>query len=374
MERVGNTNSARLASLDLLRLVAALAVVAFHYLFRGPIAGDVEVGYAAAAPFAIYGYLGVSLFFLISGFVIAWSAEGRTWQEFAVARFARLYPGFLVCMTVTFVVLLVVGDPRFPTNVSTYAANLSMFARVFGRPSMDGVYWSIMLEIMFYGWVAMLILAGAFQRWKLAVVAIWLVVSAGNELFLGNMAIRIVLITQYAPFFAVGIVAQHIVAKGRSPAALFLLAAAFLLSCQTIRVDQGWMQAHYGTAIFYPALFAANVAVFGIFAGAILIRSMVAPSKSVLMLGGLTYPLYLLHQYIGYISLNALAPQIGKETAFFVVLAGVLLVSFLVWRFIETPIRKPLIRTLMSVINRLAPSGAVGAGAASARTSVASST
>jgi hypothetical protein len=46
-------------------------------------------------------------------------------------------------MTATFVVLAIVGDPRFPTDASIYAANLSMFARIFGKPSMDGVYWSI---------------------------------------------------------------------------------------------------------------------------------------------------------------------------------------------------------------------------------------
>jgi len=359
MERGGNTNSSRLASLDLLRLVAALAVVCFHYLFRGPIAGDIDAGYPAAAPFAIYGYLGVSLFFLISGFVITWSAEGRTWQEFAVARFVRLYPGFLLCMTLTFVVLSIADNPRFPTNVSIYLANLSMFARAFGRPSMDGVYWSIMLEIVFYGWVAALIFAGAFQRWKLAIVAIWLAISAANELVFGNTAVRILLITGYAPFFAFGILAQQVVAKSRSPAALILLATAFLLSCQTIRLDQGWMQQHYGMAISYPALFVANGFVFGIFVAALLIRSIVAPSKTVLMLGGLTYPLYLLHQYIGYLSINALAPLIGKNSAFSVVLLAVLVASFLIWRFIETPIRKPLIRALMSGMDRVAPGRSV---------------
>ncbi len=355
MERGGNTNSSRLASLDLLRLVAALAVVCFHYLFRGPIAGDVGAGYPAAAPFAIYGYLGVSLFFLISGFVITWSAEGRTWQEFAVARFVRLYPGFLVCMTLTFLILTIADNPRFPTSISTYLANLSMFARAFSRPSMDGVYWSIMLEIVFYGWIATLIFAGAFQRWKLAIVAVWLVISAGNELFFGNTAIRILFITGYAPFFAFGILAQQVVAKGRSPAALILLAAAFSLSCQTIRFDQGWMQEHYGMAVSYSALFVANGFVFGIFVGALLVRSIVGASKTVLMLGGLTYPLYLLHQYIGYISLNALSPLVGKNAAFFVVLLAVLLASFLVWRFIETPIRKPLIRALLSGMDHFAP-------------------
>lgn len=361
MAQVGNTSSSRLASLDLLRLVAALAVVSFHYLFRGPIAGDVDAHYPAAAPFAIYGYLGVSLFFLISGFVITWSAEGRTWREFTAARFARLYPGFLVCMTVTFVVLSIAGDRRFPTNVSTYVANLFMFARAFGRPSMDGVYWSIMLEIIFYGWIAMLILAGAFRHWKLTIVAIWLAISAGNELFLGNEAIRILFITTYAPFFAFGILAQQVVAKGRSPAAITLLAAAFLLSCQTIRFDQGWMQEHYGASISYPALVAANGVVFGVFIGAILIRSMVPASRTVLMLGGLTYPLYLLHQYIGYISLNALSPSLGKDAALLVVLLATLLASFLIWRFIETPIRKPLIRALMSGMDRFVPAGSARA-------------
>ena len=62
MQVVSKTETARLASLDLLRLVAALAVVLFHYLFRGAIAGDLDVGYAAAAPFAIYGYLGSACF------------------------------------------------------------------------------------------------------------------------------------------------------------------------------------------------------------------------------------------------------------------------------------------------------------------------
>ena len=86
----------RITTLDLLRLVAALAVVGFHYFFRGAAAdGYLNVAYPSVATVAIYGYLGVNLFFLISGFVIAWSAEGRSWQAFAVARFARLYPGFV---------------------------------------------------------------------------------------------------------------------------------------------------------------------------------------------------------------------------------------------------------------------------------------
>ncbi len=351
--RTSEPNSSRMASLDLLRLLAALAVVFFHYCFRGAIAGDLDSGYPAAAPFAIYGYLGVNLFFLISGFVISWSAEGRNWQEFSVARFVRLYPGFLVCMTVTFIVLAIARDPRFPTDPLTYIVNLSMFAPAFGRLAMDGVYWSIMLEIVFYGWFAALLLAGVYPRRKLTIVAIWLAISALNELFIGSGALRIVLVTAYAPFFASGILAYHLVSRGRSPEVLTLLAASFLLSCKTIVFSQSWMIAHLGVAPSYPQLVAANAAVHGIFAGAILLRSVVPASATILMLGGLTYPLYLLHQFIGYILLNGLAPHIGKHAAFIVVLSGMLIVSFVVWRYIEMPVRKPLIRRLMSIMNHL---------------------
>ncbi len=229
-----------------------------------------------------------------------------------------------------------------------------MFAPAFGRPAMDGVYWSIMLEIVFYGWFTALMLAGIYQRRKLAIIAAWLAISAGNEFFLESGALRVLFITAYSPFFASGILAYHLIAKGRSPELLALLATSFLLSLKVIVFSQSWMLAHFGVAIPYPRLIAADIAVHGIFAGAILLRSVIPPSPTILMLGGLTYPLYLLHQFIGYILLNELAPRIGKEAAFIGVVSGMLIASFVVWRFVETPIRKPLVQRLTSIVNRLA--------------------
>ncbi len=357
----------RMASLDLLRLVAALAVVGFHYLFRGAAAdGLLDTGYPSAAPFAIYGYLGVNLFFLISGFVIAWSAEGRNWADFAIARFARLYPGYVACMTATFLVFLIVGEPRLETTFSTYAANILMFAPALHRPFMDGVYWSIVLEIIFYGWIALLILAGVFQRWNLLIVAAWLMIAAANEFVFGSEALRLVFLTQYAPYFAAGILAQYMIANGRSPEALILLGAAFLLSCNTLTVMQEWMQAHYGVAISLGGLIIANAVIYVVFVGAVLLRRLIAPSRTVLMLGGLTYPLYLLHQNIGYVLLNAIVPHLGRWPGFAVVLAAMLAASYLVCRFIEVPVRKPLIDLLRGLADKfggLAPKATLAAQA-----------
>lgn len=360
MQRNGG-NSERLASLDLLRVVAALAVVAFHYLFRGA-AGDpmLDVAYPALAPFALPGYLGVNLFFLISGFVIAWSAEGRDGRSFAIARFARIYPGFVASMTITFVVLLVAGDPRWPVSLQQYVANLFIFSPALGQPFVDGVYWSIVLELIFYFWVALALLLGIFERWKLPIVASWLAVCATNEFFVGSGAARLVFITEFGPWFAGGILVHHVFSRGWSGAAAALLTAAFALSCAMLQITADWMEETYGTSLGISALIAANVAIHLLLPAAIGVRRFVPASPLVIMLGGLTYPLYLLHQHIGYVAINTLAPSLGAGLAAIAALALVCLASWLVWRYIETPGRKATVRLLTRLlsISRLRPARA----------------
>ncbi|MES0196613.1 acyltransferase [Mesorhizobium sp. M0011] len=334
-----------IATLDLLRLAAALAVVFFHYFFRGAAAeGFLAEGYPLAAPFALYGYLGVNLFFLISGFVIAWSAENRGWDQFAIARFVRLYPGFLLCMTITFAIVFLAGSPLLPASFSQYAANLSMFAPAFGQPFMDGVYWSIVLELVFYGWVTLALFTGLFQKRKLALIFVWLAISALNEFFIGSGAARLLFITEFGPFFAAGVLLHHIHAHGRSLPALLLLAAAFLISCGTLSVTQHWMLGHYGIAVSSANLVVANVVMHGALIGAVLLRDRVRSSSLTLALGGLTYPLYLLHQNIGYLAINAAAPLVGKWFAAFGCAALMAFVSWALWRYCERPAQR-LLRT-----------------------------
>jgi len=334
--------SNHVATLDLLRLVAAVAVVLFHYFFRGAAAdGYLVDGYPEVAAYAIYGYLGVNLFFLISGFVIAWSAEASgDWVDFAIARFARLYPGFVVVMTLTFVVLATAGAPAFQTSMTQWAANLFMFAPALGQPFMDGVYWSIVLEIIFYGWVALALLTRVFTRWKLELVAAWLLIAAVNEFGIGSGALRMLFITEFAPLFAGGILFHHIFAKGASREAVALAVTAFAISCATMGVTQGWMRDHYGVAVPFAGLIIANAAIHALLWLAVAGRGLLAPSALTLALGGLTYPLYLLHQNVGYLAINRFAPEVGKWAAALLVMVAMLILSWAIWRFVETPARR----------------------------------
>lgn len=346
--------SDRLEALDLLRLVAALAVVFFHYFFRGAAAdGYLSQGYPELAPVAIYGYLGVNLFFLISGFVIAWSAEGRSWRDFAIARAARLYPGFLICMTLTFLILLIAANPAFPASTRQYLANLLMFSPALGQPFMDGVYWSIILEVVFYGWVAIALFFNVFDRFKLGLVAGWLAVCVLNELWLQSGGLRLLLVTEFGALFAAGILFHHIWSRGASTASLLLLVAAFLISCITMNVTRDWMLAHYGVAVPVPGLIIANTTIFALLAAAVWWRGAGRESRTILALGGLTYPLYLLHQNIGYIAIDGLVPVAGRWAAVALVIAAMLLVSWAIWRFVETPGRRLARNLLRAVFDRV---------------------
>ncbi|WP_128093665.1 acyltransferase family protein [Brucella pituitosa] len=114
--------SRHIYGLDILRIISALAVVFYHFAFRGEAAGELPALDISdfVKSIARYGYLGVSLFFIISGFVIAYSAEGQKPLDFLVSRFARIYPTFVILMSTTAVVILLSSIRYFrsaPSNM-----------------------------------------------------------------------------------------------------------------------------------------------------------------------------------------------------------------------------------------------------------------
>lgn len=103
--------SARLDRLTGLRFIAALAVFVFHgLLFIGGAESDVV--------HAVFGQgrSGVSFFFILSGFVLAWSSRpGDTILGFYRRRFARIYPAYLAALLIAGLLWLI-RDPKGLAN------------------------------------------------------------------------------------------------------------------------------------------------------------------------------------------------------------------------------------------------------------------
>lgn len=287
----------RVAELDLLRFVAATMVVVYHYTYRPVIDGQVaETAFDGFQAWSRYGYLGVPLFFLISGFVILWSADGRTTAQFVRSRFLRLYPMFWVAVAITFAVLWFAGAMK-NASPGMVLANLTILPGYLGAPMIDGVYWTLAVEFKFYVIVGLLIATGQMRRiepWLL----VWLAALLANE-YIQNGIVTALTIGHYGYLFVGGCLCYLIRSRGVSWPRVGALAICMLASMYKAIEDRvGFTQppllgepAHVAliTAGFYAMLF--FVATRG--------SKGVEDSPFLYSLGALTYPLYLLHNAAG---------------------------------------------------------------------------
>lgn len=122
----------RFYEIDLLRFIAAISVVFFHYTYRGYAADNYSpIPFLEIGHFTRYGYLGVQLFFVVSGYVILLSVQGKTLRQFFLSRITRLYPAFWVAVTLTFLVKHFFTDTTMPpvlhAGVGQYVFSMTMF-------------------------------------------------------------------------------------------------------------------------------------------------------------------------------------------------------------------------------------------------------
>ena len=332
------TDPSRVPALDLLRLAAVGAVILYHYGFWGPAAhGASQVALPWLAPIAQYGFLGVPVFFAISGFVIAYSAEGRTPVGFVIARFSRIYPTFVFCMTLTSACMLLFGGNNFAVTPAQWLANLFVAAPALGQPYVDTVYWSLVIEVVFYAWVAVLMAIGIFPRRIDAIVLAWLAITVVNELTIDSPVMEKLFMADDSGFFAVGLLTYEYY-RGRRGARLCGMMA---LSWGTAGFQAVHRMEHlgiHGGGAFNPDIVAViTVVSLTVVFLATTIKRLPIPTGAVMAVGGITYPLYLLHMQLGYTILGALAPSRNIGLAVGAIVLGAVALAYIVWRFIERP-------------------------------------
>lgn len=170
----------RLPSLTGLRFWAALLVVSYHLT---AVVGPLPL----LSPLVQFGRSGVTFFFVLSGFVLAWTYLDRPvpLRVFAWRRFARLWPLVAVTGVFSLVVYRVVGQPvdRWPA-ITTF-----VFAQAW-RPEWvrgaNGAAWSLSDEAFFYAIFPAMLLIAAARRRRLMLLAISLTSIPVIWLAMGN--------------------------------------------------------------------------------------------------------------------------------------------------------------------------------------------
>jgi peptidoglycan/LPS O-acetylase OafA/YrhL len=281
----------RIPELDLLRFVAAAAVVLFHYYVLLPGSSGLQ---RAVGDVAWLGFLGVPLFFMISGFVILQTASNRTPGDFVLARLCRLYPSFWVCVLITSAVFGLAGSAP---PASQILANLTMMYQLLGFKALEDVYWTLFVELIF------ILMAfhqlPRIERW----LTVWLGLYAVSVLLaLDHHApvrgLNAVDFYGYSAFFALGCYAYLIRTRGGTTRRWLGMAGSTVLSVFAVQQMPGF----YFPVVTPAMLVAVSVTLLLACAAMLGIateRLNVGEKRLWYWLGSLTYPLYLLHAMTG---------------------------------------------------------------------------
>jgi len=156
-EPMTRSEGGRLPTLDALRGLASLAVMWFHFTKHAM----PEIGDGALRLTGKYGWLGVQVFFVISGFVIPYSLQRANYSihyfgKFLLKRITRLDPPYL--LSIVFIIAYQFflttrpsyKGPAFHTSIPQLLCHFAYLNVVFGYEWYNGVFWSLAIEFQYY--------------------------------------------------------------------------------------------------------------------------------------------------------------------------------------------------------------------------------
>jgi peptidoglycan/LPS O-acetylase OafA/YrhL len=307
----------RIRELDALRGIAAMMVVLYHYTTR------YDALYGHRGPLALrfpLGHHGVDLFFIISGFVILMTLDrARSTREFVVARFSRLFPAFWTACGLTLLVTTLFPLDDQPLAWTDAALNLTMIPRVLGAEYIDGVYWTLQTELIFYAVAGLTVAIGARKHLLLVLGALVLLDAIG------------VRVGGRFRFFLIGVVFYELMGRrlGWKDCVLLALCLAGIIR------HEAWIGVAMITAMA-AAVFAASRRRIPLLANPVLVY-----------LGVVSYSLYLVHQNIGYVIIK-LAYEVGlnPHAAVLAAIAVAIALASILTFGVERPANRALRRLL----------------------------
>jgi peptidoglycan/LPS O-acetylase OafA/YrhL len=362
-----------LFGLDLLRLFASVLVVLNH--FGAFSAALPDVGKPFAFPLlnfmTRFGWVGVEIFFVISGFVIALSARGASPSGFLKRRALRVFPALWICSLVSLVALATTSAPLGELLISFFHS-IVLSPR---GPYVDGVVWSLIVEAVFYLLIWLVLLSNRFHQLDRVAAAL----GIGSAVFLSIFGLAVlfqetplaasmvgiferfafkVFLLRYGVFFALGMT----------------LWLGFEYGFTRNRIILGWFSAVFGAVEIAiqagsdstQAVFAASIPPFEAIlipvlvwsAGTIVLIASVffrteigdlLKSRSVLVtrLGLLTFPLYLNHYTLGRVmTYGLISAHLARPAVFAISLGFIAVSSWFIMRVPEPAIQARLRKVL----------------------------
>lgn len=343
----------RIPLLDGYRFLAAMAVCGFHYWSNVTLDLRNSLEYGQIFDFPTldlifrFGSLGVDLFFMISGFVIALSAEGRSFAAFVSSRAARIIPTYWLAIAVTSSFFLMEGMAYREVTIRQLFANFILLQGPLGEKFIDGVYWSIVIEMRFYVLVALLVALNMYRHYAWVLLA-WVLLCCVDYFGVAIGPLRQLFITSYGYYFAAGGAFYFLYRRQHLKLSVITIALSLVIAIpKTLNVFIG----KYGEDVIIPAAL--------VLLGCYVLMALIALRRAdnigwrwLPIAGAITYPFYLLHEDIGFVLMRHIAITANGFAQTLIIIAVVLLMSWVVHRYFERPVCPAIRRWIELVLTR----------------------
>lgn len=158
------TSAKHLYAVDYIRAIASLSVAIFH------LGGK-------AIPILKFGWLGVEMFFVLSGFIICWSMPAfyslKYSGKFILKRIMRIEPPYLISLFLLLSLNWLTIDNYKPdwNNVFLHFGYLNNF---YNKEFLNPVYWTLGLEFQYYLFIALTfpLILKSYGKWLILLVSL----------------------------------------------------------------------------------------------------------------------------------------------------------------------------------------------------------
>ncbi|WP_171632545.1 acyltransferase family protein [Paenibacillus plantarum] len=350
----------RLDFLEILRVLAVLFVIWDHmvanWLDRNkqvwlPLNIIREYVTKPLAIIQDFGFLGVVIFFLISGYIISYVMQKEGRLSFLVKRIFRIYPPliFSIIIIVIFYKLQahftnqVIDISQF--SISKILISMTLINYLFiEQNATNGVAWTLVIEMLFY--ILCFIILPLIQKYpKLAISTLTLIPfivifeskNFGANFFLFSASIA------YLPYLVLGQILYFVYTK-RISIVVFLIFSVV----NYIVIIYGIRKIHNSFYDFSSSYGVSFVYAYLIFVLAVMLQRKIYSIKITDFLAKLSYSLYLNHGVLGSFLITLCYPYIGFSGAITVSFVCIIILCCILWKFVEEPSRH-IARKLLNV-------------------------
>jgi len=343
----------RITFLDGLRGIAILLVMFYHAYARYPDVVPYLTDNYGEFPIFKYGFWGVQLFFLISGFVILMSLEkSKSFLQFIGKRWIRLFPAMLVATVLIYTTAGILserplGMPRLiDTLPGLTFMEPSWLSYIFNTTinPLETVFWSLYVEVKFYFIFGILYftlgkkkaITGMVVLFALSLIFNLLASVSSSFEFLGTLTLQLGF--PLLAWFSIGALAYLYYTEKKAKYLIFII--SLLVIGQLVMGSNDIME------------IVCLIIIMGIFLLPICFEKIrfLFSNKFLLLIGFVSYPLYLIHSNATMaltVKLHNNFSVIPKILLPIIPMGVMILIAYIIAKFIEPNLRKFIRRIVM---------------------------